>query len=78
MKSQLLGNEIGSAVRRRRRELNLSAHDLSALSGVSEKTIVAIEWHMTDDIDLSLAESLCNVLNVNLPALLQQALAKHI
>jgi hypothetical protein len=77
MKNPSLNQSIGQAIRDRRRALNLSVSDLAFIADVPATTIIQLEWHMLDDIDLLSIGALCDALTINLPALLTSALQLH-
>jgi hypothetical protein len=69
-----LSRIIGFEIRERRRDLELTAAELSDISGVDTQRIIELEWFMLDDIDILSVNELCNALNIDLPKLLNRAL----
>lgn len=78
MKTSTLNESIGQAIRYRRRELKLSVSELSSIADVPATTIIQLEWHMLDDIDILSVDALCDALSINLPALLERAVSLHL
>lgn len=59
-------DELGQAVRLRRREMGLSQARVAALSGLSRQTLNRIETGVVADLGIDKAERLAHVLEITL------------